>query len=76
MKVLCLQQNYIEYDALRGKRLIYANLLLQAKKAGSKLRSRIVAEQSIVKWSKIIQDMEGQVAMVLREERYCLLFVA
>ncbi|XP_050212549.1 DEAD-box ATP-dependent RNA helicase 28 [Mercurialis annua] len=40
-----------------------------AKRAGSKLKSRIVAEQSISKWSKIIEQMEDQVAAILREER-------
>lgn len=41
----------------------------QAKKAGSKLRSRTVAEQSITKWSEIIEQMEDQVAEILEEER-------
>ncbi|KAJ6773530.1 hypothetical protein OIU79_017073 [Salix purpurea] len=40
-----------------------------AKRAGSKLRSRIAAEQSIMKWSRIIENMEKQVADVLQEER-------
>ncbi|WCJ35081.1 ATP-dependent RNA helicase DRS1 [Euphorbia peplus] len=40
-----------------------------AKRAGSKLKSRTVAEQSIAKWSQIIEQMEDQVAAVLREER-------
>ncbi|KAF8405403.1 hypothetical protein HHK36_010308 [Tetracentron sinense] len=40
-----------------------------AKRAGSKLRSRIVAEQSIAKWCQIIDQMEDQVAMVFQEER-------
>ncbi|KAL5778225.1 hypothetical protein ACOSP7_011151 [Xanthoceras sorbifolium] len=40
-----------------------------AKRVGSKLRSRIVAEQSITKWSQIIDQMEDQVAAVLQEER-------
>ncbi|KAG6648444.1 hypothetical protein CIPAW_07G148200 [Carya illinoinensis] len=39
-----------------------------AKRAGSKLKSRIVAEQSITKWSEIIEQMEDQVAAVLQEE--------
>ncbi|KAI3746180.1 hypothetical protein L6452_08603 [Arctium lappa] len=39
------------------------------KRAGSKLKSRIVAEQSITKWCQIIEQMEDQVASVLREER-------
>ncbi|XP_059634590.1 DEAD-box ATP-dependent RNA helicase 28 [Cornus florida] len=40
-----------------------------AKRAGSKLKSRIVAEQSITKWSQIIEQMEDQVAAILQEER-------
>ncbi|CAL2233060.1 unnamed protein product [Prunus armeniaca] len=40
-----------------------------AKRAGSKLRSRIVAEQSITKWSQIIEQMEDQVATIFQEER-------
>lgn len=39
------------------------------KRAGSKLRSRIVAEQSIIKWSHMIEQMEDQVAAILQEER-------
>ncbi|KAG9146526.1 hypothetical protein Leryth_022588 [Lithospermum erythrorhizon] len=39
------------------------------KRAGSRLKSRIVAEQSIVKWCKNIEQMEPQVSAVLREER-------
>ncbi|GKE56527.1 DEAD-box ATP-dependent RNA helicase 28, partial [Tanacetum coccineum] len=39
------------------------------KRAGSKLKSRIVAEQSITKWSRQIEHMEDQVASILREER-------
>ncbi|OVA07484.1 Helicase [Macleaya cordata] len=40
-----------------------------AKRAGSKLRSRIVSEQSIAKWCQTIEQMEDQVAEVLQEER-------
>ncbi|KAL2322603.1 hypothetical protein Fmac_026982 [Flemingia macrophylla] len=40
-----------------------------AKRAGSKLKSRIVAEQSILKWSDIIEQMEDQIAEVFQEER-------
>ncbi|GAV81604.1 DEAD domain-containing protein/Helicase_C domain-containing protein [Cephalotus follicularis] len=40
-----------------------------AKRAGSKLRSRIVAEQSITKWLQIIEQMEDQLDAVLQEER-------
>ncbi|GAB4852547.1 DEAD-box ATP-dependent RNA helicase 28 [Ancistrocladus abbreviatus] len=40
-----------------------------AKRAGSKLKSRIVAEQSINKWSEIIEQMEDQVSAILQEEK-------
>ncbi|KAF6164020.1 hypothetical protein GIB67_028724 [Kingdonia uniflora] len=40
-----------------------------AKRAGSKLKSRTVAEQSIAKWCQLIEQMEDQVAEVLQEER-------
>ncbi|CAN6988248.1 unnamed protein product [Brassica rapa subsp. trilocularis] len=40
-----------------------------AKKVGSKLKSRIIPEQSIVKWSQIIDEMEDQYSTVIREER-------
>ncbi|XVE69715.1 hypothetical protein DITRI_Ditri10aG0013000 [Diplodiscus trichospermus] len=40
-----------------------------AKRVGSKLKSRIVAEQSIVKWSQKIEEMEDKVAEVIEEER-------
>ncbi|CAN0893446.1 DEAD-box ATP-dependent RNA helicase 28, partial [Linum grandiflorum] len=40
-----------------------------AKRVGSKLKSRIVAEQSITKWAQIIDQMEDQVAEVLQDER-------
>ncbi|CAN7110230.1 unnamed protein product [Brassica rapa subsp. narinosa] len=40
-----------------------------AKKVGSKLKSRIISEQSIVKWSQIIDEMEDQYSAVIREER-------
>ncbi|KAL0438404.1 UNVERIFIED_CONTAM: DEAD-box ATP-dependent RNA helicase 28 [Sesamum latifolium] len=39
------------------------------KRAGSRLKSRIVAEQSIKKWSEIIEQMEDQVSSILQEER-------
>ncbi|CAN6923119.1 unnamed protein product [Brassica oleracea] len=40
-----------------------------AKNVGSKLKSRIIPEQSIVKWSQIIDEMEDQYSTVIREER-------
>lgn len=42
----------------------------KAKKEGSKLKSRIIPEQSIVKWSQIIDEMEDQYSAVTREERF------
>ncbi|XP_054819312.1 DEAD-box ATP-dependent RNA helicase 28 [Prosopis cineraria] len=40
-----------------------------AKRVGSKLKSRIVAEQSVVKWSHAIEQMEDDIAAILEEER-------
>ncbi|CAO2833814.1 unnamed protein product [Amaranthus hypochondriacus] len=40
-----------------------------AKKAGSQLKNRIVAEQTINKWVHIIEQMEDQVATILQEEK-------
>ncbi|EOY15057.1 DEA(D/H)-box RNA helicase family protein isoform 2 [Theobroma cacao] len=40
-----------------------------AKRVGSKLKSRIVAEQSIAKWSQKIEEKEDKVAEVIEEER-------
>ncbi|XP_010542208.1 PREDICTED: DEAD-box ATP-dependent RNA helicase 28 [Tarenaya hassleriana] len=40
-----------------------------SKKVGSKLKSRVVSEQSITKWCQIIEQMEDQVSVVLQEER-------
>ncbi|KAK4752438.1 hypothetical protein SAY87_021236 [Trapa incisa] len=39
-----------------------------AKRAGSKLKSRIVADHSITKWAHAIEEMEDQVTAVLCEE--------
>lgn len=39
------------------------------KRVGSRLKTRIVAEQSINKWSDMIEQMEDQVAAILKEER-------
>lgn len=41
----------------------------QVKRAGSRLRSRIVAEQSIAKWAQVIEQLEDQVAAIMQEER-------
>ncbi|KAL6511873.1 DEAD-box ATP-dependent RNA helicase 28 [Orobanche gracilis] len=38
------------------------------KRAGSRLRRRIVAEQSIRKWSQMIEQMEDEVSSILQEE--------
>ncbi|KAL5986032.1 hypothetical protein ACLOJK_028022 [Asimina triloba] len=43
--------------------------MLRAKRAGSTLKNRIVAEQSILKWSQMIEQLEDQVAEILQEER-------
>ncbi|KAI9115597.1 hypothetical protein K1719_013266 [Acacia pycnantha] len=40
-----------------------------AKRVGSKLKSRIVAEQSVIKWSQTIEQMEDEIAAILEEER-------
>ncbi|KFK26520.1 hypothetical protein AALP_AA8G259900 [Arabis alpina] len=40
-----------------------------AKKVGSKLKSRIVPEHSIAKWSQIIDEMEDQYSAVIGAER-------
>ncbi|CAN8324816.1 unnamed protein product [Cochlearia groenlandica] len=40
-----------------------------AKKVGSKLKSRVIPEQSIVKWSQIIDEMEDQYCAVIGAER-------
>ena len=45
-------------------------LIYQAKKAGSQLKSRIVAEKSIAEWSQLIEQMEDQISTVLQEERF------
>ncbi|CAA7391397.1 unnamed protein product [Spirodela intermedia] len=40
-----------------------------AKRAGSQLKSRIVAENSIAEWCRAIEEMEDRVSAVLQEER-------
>ncbi|KAL6555448.1 DEAD-box ATP-dependent RNA helicase 28 [Orobanche gracilis] len=45
------------------------SLIKVIKRDGSKLRGRIVAEQSIIKWSQIIEQMEGRISVILQEER-------
>ncbi|CAH9077671.1 unnamed protein product [Cuscuta europaea] len=40
-----------------------------AKRAGSSMKNRVVSEKSIIKWAKIIEQMEEQVAEILQEER-------
>ncbi|PHT84965.1 DEAD-box ATP-dependent RNA helicase 28, partial [Capsicum annuum] len=39
------------------------------KRAGSRLKSRIVAEQSITKWAQVIEQLEDKVSVILQEER-------
>lgn len=39
-----------------------------AKRAGSQLKNRIVAEQPISEWSRLIEEMEDQISAVLEEE--------
>lgn len=40
-----------------------------AKRAGSKLKSRIVADQPIAEWSHFIEENEDQISSILWEER-------
>ncbi|CAD5164192.1 unnamed protein product [Musa acuminata subsp. malaccensis] len=40
-----------------------------AKKAGSQLKNRIVAERPVAEWSKLVEQMEDQISIVLQEER-------
>ncbi|KAL0912626.1 hypothetical protein M5K25_018610 [Dendrobium thyrsiflorum] len=40
-----------------------------AKRAGSKLKSRIVADQPITEWSRFIEENEDQISSIFREER-------
>ncbi|KAK8971140.1 DEAD-box ATP-dependent RNA helicase 28 [Platanthera guangdongensis] len=40
-----------------------------AKRAGSKLRSRIVADRSVSEWSHFIEENEDQISSIIREER-------
>ncbi|XP_057794855.1 DEAD-box ATP-dependent RNA helicase 28 [Salvia miltiorrhiza] len=39
------------------------------KQVGSRMRNRIVSEQSIRKWSEIIEQMEDQVSSIIQEEK-------
>ncbi|KAL6506043.1 DEAD-box ATP-dependent RNA helicase 28 [Orobanche hederae] len=41
------------------------SLIKIIKRDGSKLRGRIVAEQSIIKWSQIIEQMEDRISVIL-----------
>ena len=45
-------------------------LLIQAKRAGSKLSSRVVPVDIIMKWHDKINEMESSVRAVIKEERY------
>ncbi|MQM02378.1 hypothetical protein Taro_035144 [Colocasia esculenta] len=44
-------------------------VVAKAKRAGSQLKNRIVAEKSIAEWSRTIENMEDQVSDILQEER-------
>jgi hypothetical protein len=44
----------------------------QAKKAGSQLKSRIVAEKPVTECAKLIEDLEDQISTIIREERLAL----
>nr|CAB3465884.1 unnamed protein product [Digitaria exilis] len=41
----------------------------RAKKAGSQLKSRIVAEKPVADCAKLIEQLEGQISTIFREER-------
>ncbi|XP_075509484.1 DEAD-box ATP-dependent RNA helicase 28-like [Primulina tabacum] len=63
-----------EVDELIKLRLLGCGMLpkiheSKVKRAGSRLKSRIVSEQQIKKWSEIIEQMEDQVTSILQEER-------
>eukprot|EP01018_Ginkgo_biloba_P019412 Gb_16576 [translate_table: standard] len=49
----------------RDRRLLKA----MAKRAGSKLLSRVIAEQSIIKWCQNIEQMEEDLRGIIQEER-------
>lgn len=55
----------ITFVTERDRRLLKA----MAKRAGSKLLSRVVAEQSIAKWCQNIEQMEDDVTSIIQEER-------
>ncbi|KAJ4799538.1 ATP-dependent RNA helicase DRS1 [Rhynchospora pubera] len=40
-----------------------------AKKAGSQLKNRLVAEKPVAEWCKLIEQMEDQISIILQEER-------
>jgi len=40
-----------------------------AKKAGSQLKSRIVAEKPVADCAKLIEQLEDQISTIIREER-------
>uniref|UniRef100_A0A804MPS8 DEAD-box ATP-dependent RNA helicase 28 n=1 Tax=Zea mays TaxID=4577 RepID=A0A804MPS8_MAIZE len=40
-----------------------------AKKAGSQLKSRIVAEKPVAECARLIEQLEGQISIIIREER-------
>lgn len=42
----------------------------QAKKAGSQLKSRIVAEKPVAECAKLIEELEDQISTIIQEERF------
>jgi len=49
--------------------LVLSELNLQAKKAGSQRKSRIVAEKPVADCAKLIEQLEDQISTIIREER-------
>jgi hypothetical protein len=41
----------------------------QAKKAGSQLKSRIVAEKPVAECAQLIEQLEDQISIIIREEK-------
>lgn len=51
-------------------------LTFQAKKAGSQLKSRIVAEKPVAECAQLIEQLEDQISIIIREERLVSCFYA
>ncbi|XP_078166668.1 DEA(D/H)-box RNA helicase family protein isoform X1 [Carex rostrata] len=45
-----------------------------AKKAGSQLKNRLVAEKPVSEWCKLIDEMEDQISNIFQEEREEMIF--